>query len=192
MLGNWVLRTFILFVCFIVTHCDEGYYVDTNAAFIGDQNLDLRHPPTIFCQIGTSSLYLADTSDSLYITFVGSFSSSGPHQIGPFLIGSVKSYSIQLDRVIGDLLSATFQTSGSDGWLLSTLSCRILSTWYDFATSSIWLESLDPNLATDSTITNIYGDQLQNLQGSVVASSNYQIYVSNTYNDYNAVGLASS
>lgn len=188
---------FIFIIFWIIkARGDEGYYVDTNAALIGDENLDLRYSPSIICNIETSDAYLSGTNDNVYITFVGSFSSSGPHEIGPFPISAKNTTIIQLDRLIGELNSVTFQTFGSDGWLLSTLSCRIASTWYVLENTNVWLESLNPQQATHSTADNIYGDQLLDRQatstGLVIAKSNYQISVKDTYNNFNAVGISST
>ena len=185
----------LICIFWIMKACgDEGYYVDTNAALIGDENLDLKYLPSIHCNIETSEEYLSGTNDKIYATFVGSFSSSGPHEIGPFPIGDISILIIQLDRLIGELNSVMFQTFGIDGWMLSSLSCRIESTWYVLDSSNIWLESLDPQHATHSTASNIYGDQLLDRQATasaiVVAKSNYQIPVVSTYNNFNAVGLS--
>eukprot|EP01036_Dinobryon_divergens_P027046 gene27046-35757_t len=187
---------FLVIFWIIKARGDEGYYVDTNAALIGDENLDLKYSPTILCNIETSDAYLSGTTDNLYITFVGLFSSSGPHEIGPFPVGAKNTVIIQLDRLIGELNSVMFQTFGSDGWLLSALSCRIASTWYVLENSNIWLESLSPEMATHSSVDNIYGDQLLDRQATsssvVMAKSNYQISVKDTYNNFNAVGISST
>jgi hypothetical protein len=166
-------------------------YSDTNAAYIGDEYEDLSKPPTIYCNIQTSSTYLADTQSNIYVTFVGSFSSSGPHQIGPFAVGEASTISIPLTRVIGSLHSATFQTVSSDGWLLNDLKCRISSTWYNFESSSFWLEALDPVKATNPTMSNVYGDQLSDRQGTVVARSNFEVLVTTSYSNFNSIGLDS-
>mmetsp|Transcript_6962 Transcript_6962/g.10331 ORF Transcript_6962/g.10331 Transcript_6962/m.10331 type:complete len:191 (+) Transcript_6962:165-737(+) len=184
----------IRIICLLSVYClcDEGIYIDSYSALIGTEFLDLKNPPVIFCSIGTSNAYLSGTVDNFYITFIGSFSSSGPHKIGPYSVGSVNNVSIKLQRVIGDLTSVTFQTFGYDGWFLSSLKCRISSTWYEFTSANIWLEDIDPKKAISPTLDNIYGEQILDRSASIVARSNFEVFVSGIYNNYDATGLSNS
>jgi len=184
----------LLIICWLGAYClaDEGLYVNSNSALIGNENLDLRIAPFIFCSIGTSNAYLSGTVDDIYVTFIGSFASSGPHKIGPYSVGSMNDVSIQLQRVIGDLTTVAFQTFGFDGWLLSTLQCRISSTWYEFTNPNIWLEDLDPEKALNPTLDNVYGEQILDRSASIISRSNFEVVVSSVYNNFDATGISTS
>ena len=185
----------IRILCWLSVYClgDEGLYVDSNSALIGTDNLDLKIIPVIFCSIGTSNVYLSGTMDDMYLTFIGSFASSGPHKIGPYSVGSMNDVSIKLQRIIGDLTSVTLQSFGFDGWLLSTLKCRINSTWYEFTNPNIWLEDIDPQKAINPTLDNVYGEQILDRSASIVARSNFEVVVSGIiYNNYDAAGLSNN
>lgn len=87
--------------------------------------------------------------------------------------------SIQLEREIGNLQSVSFQTKGSDGWLLSQIRCRMNSLWYEILSPTKWLQTIDPN-------------QLNQPLDEVTLStttSNFELPVFSQYNDFTSVGL---
>ena len=79
---NIQLIVTILIAMNVLVTADLGTYSDTNSEILGDINLNLASFPTIYCELLTSSSYLGGTLDSIYITFIGTFSNSGPHKIG--------------------------------------------------------------------------------------------------------------
>jgi hypothetical protein len=134
---------FLILVYLVLLLADEGYYVDTNAISNPDYNLDLSTFNSVLLKISTSHSYLAGTNDPIYATFVGDFSSSGPHSIGTFTQGSKSSMTINLDKKIGDLIEIELFNYGYDGWLLSSLFCQIDDTVYEMTGSRQWIDSLD-------------------------------------------------
>lgn len=105
-------------------------------------------PPTIDvqCTFKTSSTPYSGTSDSIFITFIGDFATSGPHVLGSFGDGSKVSVDITLDKLVGNLKSVLLHTSGTDGWLLSESTCEMSGRVYSLRGPRQWLDSLDTGL----------------------------------------------
>jgi len=149
--------------------CDQKYYSNTNAEDIpGLYTLNIKKPMVI--DITTSNKYLANTIDDIYITFIGDFSSSGPHNIGPQLTrGKLQNKTIYLSREIGRLQNVLFEKKGTDAWLLSSLSCTIDGVKYEMDIKQQWLSYFDQ---TTAELYNNNGyepnaaEELQELQAS--------------------------
>jgi len=123
--------------------CDEKFYIDTNAEEIPGLNT-LNMKKLMVLDITTSNKYLANTIDDIYVTFIGEFASSGPHNIGSFLNrGTLVNKTVYLNRVIGRLQNVLFEKKGVDAWLLSSLSCTIDGVKYEMDIKQQWLALFD-------------------------------------------------
>jgi hypothetical protein len=145
------LRCLLLLVLLVVliliprgAHADMGYYADTIATDQHDMYLAIRQPPVMQVEIHTSSQYLAGTVDNVYATFSGDFAVSGPHLLGTFLTGTATTLTLTLDRVIGRLQRVIFSTDGTDGWLYSSVICRMQQREYVLQGPQQWLQAFNP------------------------------------------------
>eukprot|EP01038_Epipyxis_sp_PR26KG_P006317 gene6317-8702_t len=152
----WFLTTLLCFVLIIYLSFidisvfgDQGYYVNSNAAFNADEFPDLESTHQLLFQITTSSKYLSGTKGAIFTTFIGSFSNSGPHIItgGHLQKGSTSTVTISLLRPIGDLKTIFLEANSTDGWLPSAMSCSMNSVKYEMAVPMQWLDVYDPVLA---------------------------------------------
>lgn len=123
---------------------DQGFYVNSIASAVADAEINLLGPPKVHNEIITSNLNEADSGGSIFITYLGTFSNSGPHSIGPFARGSKKLVEVQLNRKIGDLHTIILETASRDNWLVSTIYCQIGSVRYEFTAPLMWLDALNP------------------------------------------------
>ena len=128
---------------------DEGYYLNSIAAFDASSNVDLRFPPSVLNDITTASVADAGTTDdAVYITYVGEFSNSGPHLLSAgetnvFVTGATVSTTIPLSRKIGDLKRIILETSSTDCWLMDSLNVDMYKTRYEIAGPNTWLEAIN-------------------------------------------------
>ena len=149
--------------------CDQAYYSNTNAEEIpGLYKLNMKK--LMVLDITTSNKYLADTVDDIYITFIGEFASSGPHNLGSQLVrGKLVSKSIFLDREIGRLLNVLFEKKGVDAWLVSSLSCTMDGFKYEIDIKQKWLSFYD-QITAELYDSNGYepnaAEEVQELQAS--------------------------
>jgi hypothetical protein len=178
-------RLFLLLIFPAMVCSDLSYYRDTNAHFMGLDNLDLRTAETIYVDVSTSTAYKAGTSDTIFATYIGEFSSSGPHNLGSFAAGSSVTVQNQLDRQIGKLKSIILSNKGYDGWLLAKLSCRINSVRYELTAQVQWLDSFDP--AQYEQTGN--GFEPESQDPTLSAASTMALDVSGVYLVYEAFGL---
>ena len=126
-----------------IIYSDEKFYSDTNAEDISGLYL-LNNYKRMELEVTTSSKYLADTIDDIYITFIGDFSTSGPHSIGPQTTrGKMVNKTLYLDRIIGRLTKVLFQKKGNDAWLLSQLTCTMDGVRYEIDIKQQWLSVYD-------------------------------------------------
>ena len=125
-------------------YCDQTYYTDTNAESIHDlYNLN-NYKKMMQLKVTTSNKYLADTTDNIYITLIGEFASSGPHNLGPQIKrGTIVDSTIVLHRIIGRLTNVLFQKMGTDAWLLSSLTCTMDGVQYEIGIQNQWLSEFD-------------------------------------------------
>lgn len=128
---------------------DMGFYRDTNAHYMGADYPNLLSIPTIHAEITTSTASLAGTEANILATFIGEFSSSGPHSIGGFEQGATVTVPVKLDREIGVLKSVIVATESTDGWLLSKMRCRINKIQYDLEGPLQWVDKFSPALFAD-------------------------------------------
>lgn len=176
----------LLFVVTIVLS-DQRFYANSNAAFVADSNTNLVEPPQVENEIRTSNIYNAETSDSIRITYVGTFSNSGPHVLGSFARGSTRQVDIDLDRKIGDLKKVILESSGTDGWLMTTLYCQIGRVRYELRAPAVWLEAVDP------TSEARYEDPFSpDAQRSLPSTSRMELPVVGQYYIYSSTGIAPS
>ena len=70
---------FILTAYYNFCYGDEGYYITSDSSVVSNDNVNLNYPPVVINTVITSYIYQADTLDDIYITYIGSFATSGPH-----------------------------------------------------------------------------------------------------------------
>ena len=80
---NKVIDLFFIIIFYLICsccYCDENYYItDSNSNIISNIEINLNPSLIIINRVITSNIYQADTIDNIYITYIGSFASSGPH-----------------------------------------------------------------------------------------------------------------
>lgn len=123
----------LLFTILIqLVYSDQRFYADTNAESVPDIYTMNDYKQIMQLKVITSNKYLANTVDNIYITFIGDFSTSGPHSIGSqATVGGIVDITIYLHRIIGRLQSVLFQKQGNDAWLLSSLTCTSSGVTYE-------------------------------------------------------------
>jgi hypothetical protein len=182
-MGVWFVALIVLLLTGLVG-CDEGFYVDSVAAFSANSQTNLVLSPQVLNEIRTSNVYNAETSNNIRITYVGTFSNSGPHSLGPFARGSTNNIAIQLSRKIGDLKKVILENSGTDGWLMTTLYCQIGRVRYELRAPSVWLESMDP------TSEALYEDPFSpDAQRILPSTSRMELDVVDQYYIYSSTGI---
>lgn len=135
----------LFFFCLVIlTSCDEKVYIDSSAAYFGNENIDLHSAPIVHSTLHISNDQYASSSDSIYVTFIGRFSNSGPHLYGAFArVGERYEFTTQLDREIGDLQALYLENQGHDGVLISDIQCRIKEKVFEIDVKPIWIERYD-------------------------------------------------
>lgn len=173
----------LLFVVVVIS--DQGYYVDTIGEEVSDFYLSQTPIPSLQLNVRTSNRYLAGTTDIVYATFIGDFSTSGPHGlVSSLTAGSDITESITLERIIGTLQRVRFEKKGGDGWLPRSVECRVGNMYYLLNVPNIWLDVFN---ATQSTL---YGDGFEtDSQEFLPASSNLLLDVMGSYNIYTSTGI---
>lgn len=137
---------------FLVTlsFADQKVYKNSVASREPNAHLNLEIPFIAHNSITINSNPFSGTNNTLYVTYVGDFSSSGPHAIPNLQIpSSLVSYSILLDRTIGQLQSVWIENKGYDSLLLSSWQIRIREHIYELKVEKTWLETWDAQLAED-------------------------------------------
>jgi len=126
-------------------YCDQTFYSDTNAESIPNLYTVNNYKKMMQLKLTTSNKYLADTTDNIYITLIGEFASSGPHNLGPQIKrGASVDSTIVLNRIIGRLNSVIFEKKGSDAWLVSALTCTMDGVQYEIGIQNQqWLSEFD-------------------------------------------------
>lgn len=140
---SW-LTVILWALCVQFSLSDEGYYVNSIAAFDADAIVNLLHPPSVMNEVTTASTADAGTSGEIFITYVGTFSNSGPHSLGSFLEGAVDTIEIQLTRKIGELTAIVLETSSTDCWLMDSINVDMDMVRYQVYAPNTWLEAIDP------------------------------------------------
>eukprot|EP01032_Pedospumella_encystans_P008620 gene8620-10209_t len=131
-----------------------GYYVDSNAAFDANENVNLLNPPAVINEITTASVADAGTAGEVFITYVGVFSNSGPHLLGSpanLVEGTTSTTEIQLSRKIGNLKSIVLETSSTDCWLMDIINVDMYRIRYEIAGPNTWLEAVNATTGTYNT-----------------------------------------
>lgn len=129
---------------FVLVFADVGDYSDTEAVIRNNEQTDLLDPPVADVQVFTSFSYLAGTTDTIMITFIGNFAHSGPHVLNsaPLVEGERVDLTVQLDRKIGELRKIQLENYGHDGWLMSSLKCIMGDVSYTLNGERQWVDSL--------------------------------------------------
>jgi hypothetical protein len=141
---------FALLYASATVYADQQIYDDTSA-IKQNQDLLVSNTPVVDFKIRTSNVYLAGTTDIISATIVGEFSSSGPHGLGSFDVGSAVDVSITTDRNVGKLNKLIFANNGTDGWLPLYVQCVYENEWYEFNVPRQWIsthpteELVEPN-----------------------------------------------
>lgn len=139
-----MLRLFLIAWIACVALGDEGRYGNTIAETANDAYTSTTSTYTANMEFKTSNTYLAGTIDTLYFTFIGDFAVSGPHSVTGPSTGSIAIASPVLSRKIGTLQKIHIEKSGTDAWLLSSLSCTMNGVMYLMNVPLLWLDNFDP------------------------------------------------
>lgn len=124
------------------SYADEGYYKTTNLYDLSYENTVKQNSIYANVKTYTANEYLAETTESIQLTFIGDTSVAGSYNIGPFINSGLTQETVLLNHDIGQLHAVEFQKHGYDEWLLSTFSCQIGNTVYEFQNSNrVWLNS---------------------------------------------------
>jgi hypothetical protein len=100
--------------------------------------------PVVEMIVTTSWSMYADSGDAIEVTFHGQLSTSGPHNLGPFITrGETVKQNVTLDRFIGPLDHITLQNRGHNGWLPSRVNCVYNDYLFTFGFPKTWLNSFD-------------------------------------------------
>jgi len=155
--------------------------------------VDISTAPSVICDIKTSQIINAGTDDNIYVSFIGSFASSGPHRIGPYERGELDdNKEIILDKQIGELKSFFFQKiDGFDGWMLSTLSCTLQGVLYETTIGlddERWLDVYSIDIASANEGNGYEPDQAQ----EKFASPTMEILVTGATKQYSDTGVLQS
>lgn len=187
-----MLHIFLLiFICSILTkpyliYADQGFYVYSDASYTSNEEKDLRDIPVAENIIKTSNIYEAGTTNSIYIMYIGTFSTSGPHLLGSFNTGTIITINIELQRGIGELVKIVLQNNHNDGWLFSAFKIQMNQIQYEFDIIQPyqWLQRYD------SLNEKLYEDGYSpNAQVYYKSTSNMELYVKNKYFIYTSTGL---
>lgn len=185
-ISNQILTYFLIFL-HVQVRCDLKYYVNTIAITDPNTNLILNEFPTVNLEILISKIYLGKSKDIIDVTFIGDFSVSGPHEVGPFNSIALLSTFIKLDRVIGNLKEINLQSRGTDGLLISKIKCTMLDIVYEMKGATKWLDTFD--LTDEKLFNNGYESESQKSLSELPASSVLTFSLSNSYQIYTSSGI---
>jgi hypothetical protein len=185
-----VLGALLLSVCALVgVQGDIGYYDNTNAESVTDENLSNHPNPVADVALRTSNSYLAGTTDTVYATFIGDFSSSGPHALGSFTQGEKSDIVVTLDRVIGELKKVLMHKDGIDGYLLSNMQVRMRDKIYELSGPRQWLDNLDVDTEALYPASGGYEPDVQESSDEVPAATALELTVEGYINYYSETGI---
>lgn len=129
---------------------DEKHYQNSIASIEPGSHLNLEIPFIAHNTIAVNSNQFSGTNETIFVTYIGDFSSSGPHPLHDLTNpSSIVSTSILLDRTIGQLHSVWIENKGYDALLLSSWQIRIRESVYELSIEDKWLESYDAVLAAE-------------------------------------------
>jgi len=115
-----------------------------HAAFDGDHLDTILSATSVEMIVTTSWTMYSDSDNNIEATFYGELSTSGPHEIGPFIErGQTLKQNVSLDRFIGPLQYITLQNRGFNGWLPSRVNCVYNRYYYTFNFPKTWVNSFD-------------------------------------------------
>lgn len=189
--GAGLQSLLVIIICYLymqsyfVVRADEGFYKDSLAAFVPELYPSLTNTYLARNIITLSPDPYAGTNNTVYATYIGDFSSSGPHAIVNLTTpASVITNNVTLDRRIGNLQSIWIENQGYDSLLISTWSVRIRENIYDIAIPEIWLQTFDPILKAST------GDGYSpNADLNLPSSCTLLLEVSQSYLYYSSTGL---
>jgi hypothetical protein len=169
------------------------FYDDTNAESVGTENLSNHPLQTLEIDLRTSHTYLAGTNDTVYITFVGDFSVSGPHDLAQnFTAGQISNIQVPLDRRIGELKNVLLHKDGTDGYLWSSMRVRIKDVIYEMTGPRQWLDNQDATTEALYPDSNGFEPNSQQTTDEVPVGASLTLSVLNTLYYYDSTGLYES
>lgn len=172
-----------------VTRADIGVYDDTSAESVPNENLSNHPLPSVEINLRTSNSYLAGTTDTIYATFVGDFSVSGPHSLGSFAQSDHSDVTVQLDRIIGELQSVILHKDGADGYLLSNMRVRMKDKMYEMTGPRQWLDNLDTTTEALYPDSEGYEPNVHESMSDVPAATALTLTVENVFGLYDSTGI---
>ena len=175
--------------CLISVYSDQFVYVDTNAEDIVNDNLSQTPIPTVHLSLITSNTYHAGSVDQIQLTFIGEFSVSGPHLVGPFSVGSKDTITVTLDRIIGQLQKVIMHKDGVDSYLLSEMECRIDNQVYVMKGPRMWLDNVDPSTEATYPESDGYEPLAQEDMKVLAAATSVTFDVENVFYYYLETGM---
>jgi hypothetical protein len=184
-----ILSVFLFCLTIVLISGDQFVYIDTNAEDIVGENLSQTPIPNVIVDIKTSMAYLSGSTDQIQLTFVGAFSVSGPHLVGPFIDGQEASITVTLERVIGKLQKVIMHKPGVDSYLLDEMKCRIGHTIYHMKGPRQWLDNLDPTTETAYPESEGYEALAQESMEDLPAATALTLDVAETQYYYTNTGI---
>lgn len=180
----------IVLVVIISVIADQTFYKYSSSAYLGYEYLDLTTSPTINVEIILSKAFLSSGSaDDVYATYIGDFSSSGPHLFSNKFADINTNYKedIKLERQIGTLQSIYFEIKGTDNLLLDRVICQLDGEVYILHSPMQFLARWDIDLARNLTRNNNQGSGYEEL--SIPSSSTLLVSVNSSYTNYDDLGI---
>lgn len=176
----------LVYNCLILPiQSDEKFYRDSNAAYLEYAEINLSTAPTAHVSVLLANDRYSGSTHPLYGTFVGKFSSSGPHNLGIFPTpGSSYQTDILLERKIGEVVGLWIENQNNDSLLFTEIKVRILDLIYEFEVPNMWIQKLDPTL--EATTGDGYSP---NSDLRLNSSSTYYLTPKSTYQYFDYTGL---
>jgi hypothetical protein len=168
---------------------DQLYYENTNAESVNNENLLQSEIPNVVCDIRTANTYLAGSTDQILITFIGEFSNSGPHAVGPFTQGENAQVTVALTRVIGGLEKVLLQKAGSDSYLLGHMHCRVKNLIYEMTGPRQWLDKLDVATETNYPASKGFESNAQESDAELPAATTLMLTIRDKAYYYTETGI---
>lgn len=175
----------VVLLCSWIAQADLGFYENSIASYEPLANLNLNQTFIARNSLTVSSNPFAGTNNTVYVTFIGDFASSGPHALNGLQDPSVTyDISVPLDRLIGNLHSVWVENPDYDSLLLSAWKIRLRENVYELAVQETWLQTFDPVLFAET------GDGFSPFADiTLPSSSTLLLSVAKSYFFYSEVGL---
>lgn len=145
----FIISYFFLFSLNFI-YADMGYYQNTEAISFSHASINLLNPVDAYVTVILSSNQFAASDYPIYISFIGSFSTSGPHLFTEAFSSPGATYNsvIRLEREIGNLQKVYLENKYNDSVLIELISVRIKKTLYHFTIDeNKWLQTFSREIA---------------------------------------------